>query len=202
MRSGRGSPDHRRLKTRNRLTFERASSIRRLGIQNLAKVKVLPLDFTDWSRLLILRCHQRATMRAMCGQLCRRVATVSASVPHRVLGNLVTRPPIRLRATTAAAPTADWSCADCGDANPATKRECWRCDAARPQRSSPTRLDTGASSPGVRRAVPGGQRHGRWLCSEYHGENFADRIECFRCNVPRQAGSMAAQGAAEDLDVG
>ncbi|KAL1544686.1 hypothetical protein AAHA92_21507 [Salvia divinorum] len=79
----------------------------------------------------------------------------------------------------------DWYCtiANCGAHNFASRSTCFTCGAFKVERG----LDSDLS----RARALGGRaawKSGDWICTRYacNEHNFASRMECFRCNAPRE----------------
>ncbi|KAF7830271.1 zinc finger Ran-binding domain-containing protein 2-like [Senna tora] len=88
----------------------------------------------------------------------------------------------------------DWYCtvANCGAHNFASRSSCFKCGA-------PKEVDGGGFdiAPDITRLRGGygsgrpGWKSGDWICtrSGCNEHNFANRIECYRCNAPRDSNS-------------
>ncbi|KAF5748201.1 zinc finger Ran-binding domain-containing protein 2 [Tripterygium wilfordii] len=98
----------------------------------------------------------------------------------------------------------DWYCtvAKCGTHNFASRSSCFKCGASKEDSSSDSGgyeseltsrmrgfgFGGGGSSSSSSRS---GWKSGDWICtrSGCNEHNFASRMECFRCNAPRDSGS-------------
>ncbi|KAI7860004.1 hypothetical protein BDC45DRAFT_601488 [Circinella umbellata] len=67
----------------------------------------------------------------------------------------------------------DWDCPECGINNFASREECFKCQAARPEGAGPPKREP---------------RPGDWDCPECSVSNFASRQECFKCSAARPEG--------------
>ncbi|XP_047972868.1 transcription initiation factor TFIID subunit 15 [Salvia hispanica] len=97
----------------------------------------------------------------------------------------------------------DWYCsiANCGAHNFASRSSCFKCGAAKDD-SGPAAFDSEMSRArafgfGVGGAGAGGRsgwKSGDWICARpgCNEHNFASRMECFRCNAPRDTGSKSS----------
>ncbi|KAI8146123.1 hypothetical protein BJV82DRAFT_655020 [Fennellomyces sp. T-0311] len=70
----------------------------------------------------------------------------------------------------------DWDCPECGVNNFASRQECFKCQAARPEGMGPPKREP---------------RPGDWDCPDCQANNFASRTECFKCSAPRPEGMGA-----------
>ncbi|KAI3877518.1 hypothetical protein MKX03_030628 [Papaver bracteatum] len=97
----------------------------------------------------------------------------------------------------------DWYCAagNCGAHNFASRSSCFKCGAFKDESAggfdadmSRLRAGGGFGGGGGGRA---GWKSGDWICtrSGCNEHNFASRMECFRCNAPREYGSKSSYGA-------
>ncbi|XP_052145196.1 transcription initiation factor TFIID subunit 15b isoform X1 [Oryza glaberrima] len=96
----------------------------------------------------------------------------------------------------------DWYC-NCGAHNFASRSSCFKCaafkDDAAVNSGGAGAFDGGDMSrsrgygfgSGAARASRPGWKSGDWICtrSGCNEHNFASRMECFRCNAPRDSGS-------------
>ncbi|KAL5208354.1 hypothetical protein ABZP36_032789 [Zizania latifolia] len=96
----------------------------------------------------------------------------------------------------------DWYCS-CGAHNFASRSSCFKCAAFKDEAAvnsgaggfdgdiSRTRGFGFGSGAGAARASRPGWKSGDWICtrSGCNEHNFASRMECFRCNAPRDSGS-------------
>ncbi|KAL7164304.1 hypothetical protein ACSBR2_040256 [Camellia fascicularis] len=98
----------------------------------------------------------------------------------------------------------DWYCAvgNCGAHNFASRSSCFKCGMFKEESSGGFDGDLsrargygfgggGGSGSGNNRS---GWKSGDWICtrSGCNEHNFASRMECFRCNAPRDSGSMSS----------
>ncbi|XP_010250021.1 PREDICTED: TATA-binding protein-associated factor 2N-like [Nelumbo nucifera] len=88
----------------------------------------------------------------------------------------------------------DWYCsaANCGAHNFASRSSCFKCGAFKDESASGYEGDM--SRPRGFGFGTGGRsawRSGDWFCSraDCNEHNFASRMECFRCNTPRDFGN-------------
>ncbi|GAA5806209.1 hypothetical protein HPULCUR_011740 [Helicostylum pulchrum] len=79
----------------------------------------------------------------------------------------------------------DWNCPECSISNFASRYECFKCHAARPE-------GAGGDAGGERRNNT--SRPGDWNCPECSISNFASRYECFKCNAARPEGAGGDAG--------
>ncbi|PWZ24195.1 hypothetical protein Zm00014a_012220 [Zea mays] len=93
----------------------------------------------------------------------------------------------------------DWYCS-CGAHNFASRSNCFRCSAYKEEAAgafdsdmSRSRGYAGFGSGAAARTNRPGWKSGDWICtrSGCNEHNFASRMECFRCNAPRDSGSAA-----------
>ncbi|CAN6243505.1 unnamed protein product [Urochloa humidicola] len=93
----------------------------------------------------------------------------------------------------------DWLCT-CGAHNFASRSNCFKCSAFKDEAA----VNSGAGGfdgdmsrsrfgGGAARTNRPGWKSGDWICtrSGCNEHNFASRMECFRCNAPRDSGSAA-----------
>uniref|UniRef100_A0A0E0DWM1 RanBP2-type domain-containing protein n=1 Tax=Oryza meridionalis TaxID=40149 RepID=A0A0E0DWM1_9ORYZ len=102
-------------------------------------------------------------------------------VPGGVLTSLDIRP-------------GDWYC-NCGYHNFASRASCFKCGAI--VKDLPAGQGGGVTNGDFARAldssaVRAGWKAGDWICARpgCNVHNFASRIECYRCNAPREAGNV------------
>ncbi|KAF5743300.1 zinc finger Ran-binding domain-containing protein 2 [Tripterygium wilfordii] len=104
----------------------------------------------------------------------------------------------------------DWYCAlaKCGAHNFASRSSCFKCGASKDFSSSDGDYESdltsrmrafgfsGGSGSGGGGGSSGrsGWKSGDWICtrSGCNEHNFASRMECFRCNAPRESGSKSS----------
>ncbi|XP_057799398.1 uncharacterized protein LOC131015152 [Salvia miltiorrhiza] len=101
----------------------------------------------------------------------------------------------------------DWYCsvANCGAHNFASRSSCFKCGAGKDDAAGgPAAFDTemsrarafgfGGGGGGAGAGGRSGWKSGDWICtrSGCNEHNFASRMECFRCNAPRETGSKSS----------
>jgi hypothetical protein len=78
----------------------------------------------------------------------------------------------------------DWSCPACQMNNFASRTECFKCNTPKDP-NQPT-----AGGPGFEGAngfdQQGNVREGDWCCPNCQINNFASRVQCFKCSTPKQ----------------
>ncbi|KAJ3694717.1 hypothetical protein LUZ60_000094 [Juncus effusus] len=81
----------------------------------------------------------------------------------------------------------DWYCYSCGVHNYANRTDCFKCGGATKTESAVTH-SWGISIAPQQPAVV--WKSGDWLCSRpgCNEHNYANRTECYRCNMPRYYG--------------
>ncbi|KAK9787877.1 hypothetical protein WJX73_006120 [Symbiochloris irregularis] len=97
----------------------------------------------------------------------------------------------------------DWICEVCKQHNFASRQDCYRCNAEKPGWSAT--MDEEVSMPRRQMTPPpvigmdqdSGMRPGDWSCPECNNVNFARRMECNRCNMPRPAETIPRGGIAK-----
>ncbi|CAN6277912.1 unnamed protein product [Urochloa humidicola] len=96
----------------------------------------------------------------------------------------------------------DWLCT-CGAHNFASRSNCFKCSAFKEEAAvnsgaggfdgdmSRSRYGFGGGAGGAARTNRPGWKSGDWICtrSGCNEHNFASRMECFRCNAPRDSGT-------------
>ncbi|RRT81819.1 hypothetical protein B296_00002074 [Ensete ventricosum] len=84
----------------------------------------------------------------------------------------------------------DWYCS-CGAHNFASRSSCFKCCALKDDSAGYGFGSGGGGGGGGGRA---GWKSGDWICnrSGCNEHNFASRMECFRCNAPRDSGNPSA----------
>ncbi|XP_052210213.1 RNA-binding protein involved in heterochromatin assembly dri1-like [Diospyros lotus] len=92
----------------------------------------------------------------------------------------------------------DWYCSagNCGAHNFASRSSCFKCGAFKEDSSGSFDADTsrgrgfGFGGGGSRSSW----KSGDWICTKSgcNEHNFASRMECFRCNAPRDSGSKSS----------
>uniref|UniRef100_A0A804IMN4 RanBP2-type domain-containing protein n=1 Tax=Musa acuminata subsp. malaccensis TaxID=214687 RepID=A0A804IMN4_MUSAM len=82
----------------------------------------------------------------------------------------------------------DWRCA-CGVHNYASRPSCFKCGASKDDAASAVAQSWGSAS--TSQSQPG-LKSGDWICtrSGCNKHNYASRMECFRCNTPRNYGEL------------
>ncbi|KAH6757568.1 hypothetical protein C2S51_038716 [Perilla frutescens var. frutescens] len=92
----------------------------------------------------------------------------------------------------------DWYCAvaNCGAHNFASRSSCFKCGAGKDDAGGAA-FDTEMSRArafGFGGGGRSGWKSGDWICnrSGCNEHNFASRMECFRCNAPRESGSKSS----------
>ncbi|KAK2998170.1 hypothetical protein RJ639_023509 [Escallonia herrerae] len=99
----------------------------------------------------------------------------------------------------------DWYCniGNCGAHNFASRSSCFKCGAFKDDSSGGFDSDLsrgrgfgfagGMGGGGGGGSSRSGWKSGDWICSRSgcNEHNFASRIECFRCNAPRDSGSKS-----------
>lgn len=106
-------------------------------------------------------------------------------------------PPANMRA-------GDWMCEKCNGHNFASKASCFQCAAPKPAQQltasnvlpPPPQFAQLAQFPPV---PPANMRPGDWMCDKCGKHNFASKMACFGCGVPRPmgaGGAMMGMGAA------
>ncbi|XP_057787567.1 RNA-binding protein involved in heterochromatin assembly dri1-like [Salvia miltiorrhiza] len=86
----------------------------------------------------------------------------------------------------------DWYCAvaNCGAHNFASRSTCFKCGAFKDELAAAAgAFDSDFSRPRAAAANRSGWKSGDWICTRYgcNEHNFASRLECFRCNAPRES---------------
>ncbi|CAL9066359.1 unnamed protein product [Musa banksii] len=81
----------------------------------------------------------------------------------------------------------DWYCS-CGVHNYASRSSCFKCGATKDDSASAVAQSWGFRCSG---AWSSGWKSGDWICTRLgcNEHNYASRMECFRCNAPRDFGS-------------
>ncbi|PAN30488.1 hypothetical protein GQ55_5G282400 [Panicum hallii var. hallii] len=76
----------------------------------------------------------------------------------------------------------DWYCCRCGVHNYASRGSCFKCSAAKNEAAAAV-----AQGWGFTVAGQAGMKPGDWICPRLgcNVQNYANRTECFRCNMPR-----------------
>ncbi|XP_065850771.1 putative RNA-binding protein involved in heterochromatin assembly [Euphorbia lathyris] len=98
----------------------------------------------------------------------------------------------------------DWYCtiSNCGAHNFASRSSCFKCGATKDQSSSSSSSSSGFDGDNMMRmrgfgfgnsgtTSRSGWKSGDWICtrSGCNEHNFASRMECYRCNAPRDLSS-------------
>ena len=81
----------------------------------------------------------------------------------------------------------DWNCPDCSISNFASRHECFKCGAARPE-------GAGGDAGGYGDRPPRAGRPGDWDCPDCKISNFASRYECFKCGAGKPEGAGGDAG--------
>ncbi|KAK1258980.1 hypothetical protein QJS04_geneDACA005622 [Acorus gramineus] len=82
----------------------------------------------------------------------------------------------------------DWYCGgNCGVLNFASRSSCFKCGASKEDSA----VGIGAGGFGGGGGGRAGWKSGDWICPrlDCKEHNFASRMECFRCNAPREYGT-------------
>jgi len=94
----------------------------------------------------------------------------------------------------------DWYC-QCGAHNFASRSSCFKCNALKDESAVTGGFDGGdmprsrgfgfGAGSGGSGGARSGWKSGDWICnrSGCNEHNFASRMECFRCNAPRDSGT-------------
>ncbi|XP_034683891.1 TATA-binding protein-associated factor 2N-like [Vitis riparia] len=95
----------------------------------------------------------------------------------------------------------DWYCTigNCGAHNFASRSSCFKCGGLKDESSGGYEGDMsrprgfGFGSGGSSGSGRSGWKSGDWICnrSGCNEHNFASRMECFRCNAPRDSGNKS-----------
>ncbi|CAA7409905.1 unnamed protein product [Spirodela intermedia] len=100
----------------------------------------------------------------------------------------------------------DWYC-PCGYHNFASRSTCFKCGAFKDETTAG--FDGGdalrsrgygfGGAGGGASAARAGWKSGDWICTRTgcNEHNFASRMECYRCNAPREAGNHLPRGGAQ-----
>ncbi|GLT97637.1 hypothetical protein SLE2022_151920 [Rubroshorea leprosula] len=97
----------------------------------------------------------------------------------------------------------DWYCTmpNCGAHNFASRSSCFKCGATNDESSTSARVHEGSDMSRMRgfglssgSTSRTGWKSGDWICtrSGCNQHNFASRMECFRCNAPRDSGNKSS----------
>ncbi|XAR69367.1 hypothetical protein NMG60_11000915 [Bertholletia excelsa] len=89
----------------------------------------------------------------------------------------------------------DWYCTvgNCGAHNFASRSSCFKCGAFKDDSFDPDLSRPRGYNYGVGSSSRPGWKSGDWICTRpgCNEHNFASRMECFRCNAPRDSGSRS-----------
>ncbi|XP_071696439.1 RNA-binding protein involved in heterochromatin assembly dri1-like [Rutidosis leptorrhynchoides] len=152
----------------------------------------------DWN---CRSCHhlnfQRRESCQRCGDF-RVGGTRASMIINSSLFGFSTGPDVR---------PGDWYCnvANCGTHNFASRSSCFKCGAFKDDLlasngggsdsdlSRGRGLHFGGGSGGGGGGSRSGWKSGDWICTRLgcNEHNFASRMECFRCNAPRECGSKS-----------